>query len=150
MAVVEIGSVKLTNNLTKVSRRIKAPEVEDEESTKEKKDSHMDGETPKTSNALTATSLDTASNCWHKDNEQAYVAEATNDIGNDSTLLLALDDSSSQYEAWYLDYCTSNNMYRKKDLHRTHKKRSRKCELGRLLQTSCLRQREDTNLSKGW
>lgn len=59
MAVVEARGVKLTNNPTKGSRIIKAPEVEDEDATEEEEDSHMDVETPRTSNASTATSLDT-------------------------------------------------------------------------------------------
>ncbi|XP_059455046.1 uncharacterized protein LOC132185267 [Corylus avellana] len=57
-----------------------------------------------------------ASDCWHKDDEQANVAEATNEVRNDSILLLAYDDLDSQYEIWYLDSGASIHMYGKKDL----------------------------------
>jgi hypothetical protein len=57
-----------------------------------------------------------ASDCWHKDNEQANVAEAINEVRSDSILLLAHDDSNLIDEVWYLDSGASNHMCGKKDL----------------------------------
>jgi hypothetical protein len=54
---------------------------------------------------------------WHKDDEQANVAEAINEVCSDSTLLLAHDDSNSIDEVWYLDSGASNHMCGKKDLY---------------------------------
>ena len=44
------------------------------------------------------------------------LAEATNDVGTNSTLLLAHDDSSVQNDVWYLDLGASNHMREKKEL----------------------------------
>jgi hypothetical protein len=57
-----------------------------------------------------------ASDYWYKDDEQANVAEATNDVCGESTLFLTHDDSNSQYEAWYLDSGASNHMCGRRDL----------------------------------
>ncbi|XP_020272035.1 uncharacterized protein LOC109847202 [Asparagus officinalis] len=57
-----------------------------------------------------------ASNCWHKTEDQTNLAEATNDVGNNSTLLLANDDSSVENDAWYLDSGASYHMCGKKKL----------------------------------
>jgi len=43
-----------------------------------------------------------ASDCWHKDDERANVAEAINEVRSDSIFLLAHDDSNS-----IDDVCTS-------------------------------------------
>jgi hypothetical protein len=51
--------VVFLNNHVKVSRRLKALEVGDEEATEEEEDPHMDVETPRIFNATTARSLDT-------------------------------------------------------------------------------------------
>jgi hypothetical protein len=57
--MVEAEGVVLLNNHVKVSKRLKALEVRDEEATEEEEDPHMDVETPRISNATTARSLDT-------------------------------------------------------------------------------------------
>ncbi len=59
VVVVEAGGMVFLNNHVKVSRRLKASEVGDEEATEEEEDPHMDVETPRISNATTARSLDT-------------------------------------------------------------------------------------------
>jgi hypothetical protein len=57
--MVEAEGVVLLNNHVKVSKRLKALEVRDEEATEEEEDPHMDVETPRISNATTTRSLDT-------------------------------------------------------------------------------------------
>ena len=57
-----------------------------------------------------------ASDCRFKFDEQANVAEASHDIGNESILLLAHDDSHTSNEMWYLDSGASNHMCGKKEL----------------------------------
>jgi hypothetical protein len=99
----------ISQHHVKISRRLKASEVGDEEPTEEKEDPHMVVETPRISNATTARSLDT-------DDEQANVAQAINEVRSDSILLLAHDDSNSIDEVWYLDSGASNHMCGKKDL----------------------------------
>jgi hypothetical protein len=59
VVVVEAGDVVFLNNHVKVSRRLEALEVGDEEATEEEEDPHMDVETPRIFNATTARSLDT-------------------------------------------------------------------------------------------
>jgi hypothetical protein len=59
VVVVEAGGVVFLNNHVKISRRLKASEVGDDEATEEKEDLHMDVETLRISNATTARSLDT-------------------------------------------------------------------------------------------
>ncbi|XP_020245040.1 uncharacterized protein LOC109823165 [Asparagus officinalis] len=57
-----------------------------------------------------------ASNCWHKTEDKTNLVEATNDVGNNSTLFLANDDSSVENDAWYLDSGARNHMCGKKEL----------------------------------
>jgi hypothetical protein len=59
VVVVEAGGVVFLNNHVKISRRLKASEVGDDEATEEKEDLHMDVETLRISNATTTRSLDT-------------------------------------------------------------------------------------------
>jgi hypothetical protein len=59
VVVVEAGGVVFLNNHVKVSRRLKALEVGDEEAIEEEEDPHMDVETLRIFNATTARSLDT-------------------------------------------------------------------------------------------
>jgi hypothetical protein len=55
-----------------------------------------------------------ALDCWHKDDEQANIAEVINEVHSDSILLLVRDDSNSIDEVWYLDSSASNHMCEKK------------------------------------
>ena len=56
------------------------------------------------------------SDCWHSTEDLTNLAEATNNMGSNSTLLLVHDDSSDQKDVWYLNSGASNHMCGKKEL----------------------------------
>jgi len=70
-------------------------------------------ETTRTSNATTVKNLDTISRIA---GTLTNLAEVTNDLGNNSTLLLTHDDSSVQNDVWYFELSASNYMCGKKEL----------------------------------
>ena len=53
--------------------------------------------------------------CWHNTEDLTNLTEVTNDVGNNSTLLLTHDDSSVQHDIWYLDSGATNHMCGRKN-----------------------------------
>ena len=96
------------NEPLKIKWSFKASEVEDEAIGE---DLYLDVENSKNVQCYNCQKFEHyTSDCWYRNEDLTNLVEATNDVGNNSTLLLTHDDSSVQNGVWYFDSGASNDM----------------------------------------